>query len=242
MKTFRLILISACVIVLTNSCYFGDDDFFGCVKGDGDVRSEEFHLPTITGVKLRGIGEVIVRRGDTQEVIVETDDNLIEYLDTDINGGVWDIDFDRCVRNVTRLTVYITVPEIEKLIISGSGSIVGEDAFTGDDLETSVSGSGNIEFDFTGNTVDASVSGSGNIDLFGSADFMDVNISGSGDVRAFDLFTQECDVHISGSGDVRVNVEDFLKVRISGSGDVLYLGHPTLDVDITGSGSVIDRN
>jgi hypothetical protein len=242
MKTLKLGLISACVLVFASRCYFGDEDFFGCIKGDGDLRTEEFHLPTITGVKLSGIGEVIIRHGDTQKIIVETDDNLLDYLETDINGGVWDIEFERCIRNVTRLTVYITVPEIEKLIISGSGSIIGEDAFVGDELEATVSGSGNIDFDFTGNIVEASISGSGHIDLFGSADFMDVNISGSGDVRAFDLFTQECDVHNSASGDARVNVEDFLKVRISGSGDVLYIGNPTLDIDISGSGSVIDRN
>lgn len=242
MKHFKLLLLAASVIVLTNSCYFGDEDFFGCVKGNGDVRSDEFHLPNISGVKLEGIGEVIIRQGNTQEIIVETDNNLMDYLDTDVNGGVWDIEFERCVRNVTRLTVYITVPEIEKLIVSGSGSIVGEDAFAGDELETNVSGSGNIEFNFTGNVVEASVSGSGHIDLFGGAEFLDVNISGSGDIRAFDLVSQECDVHISGSGDARVNVEDFLKVRISGSGDVLYMGNPELDIDITGSGSVIDRN
>lgn len=242
MKAFKLLLISVSIMVFASGCYFGDEDFFGCVRGNGDIRSSEFFLPDITGVKLRGIGEVIVRYGDTQEIIVETDENLMQYLDTDVNGGVWDIDFDRCVRNVTRLTVFITVPEINKLIITGSGSIVGEDPFTGDELEVLVSGSGNIEFDFTGDIVDASIPGSGYIDLFGSADLMDVNISGSGDVRAFDLITQECDVHISGSGDLRTYVEDFLKVRISGSGDVLYKGHPTLDIDITGSGSVIDRN
>jgi len=219
MKALKYIFLSASIILLTNSCYFGDEDFFGCVRGNGNVRSEEFFLPTITGVKLQGIGEVIIRYGDTQEIIVETDNNLLDYLETNVNGGVWNIDFRRCVRNVSRLTVFITIPEIRKLIISGSGSIVGEDAFVGDALETTVSGSGNIDFDFTGNTLDANVSGSGHIDLFGAVELLDINISGSGDIRAFDLLAQECDVNISGSGDVRVNVEDFLKVRISGSGD-----------------------
>jgi len=242
MKTLKWILLSACVVVITNSCYFGDEDIFGCVRGDGNVRSEEFFLPPVTGVKLSGIGDVIIRYGDSQKIIVETDKNLLDYIETKVNGGVWNIEFSRCVRNVSQLTVFVTIPEVRKLTISGSGSIVGEDAFTGNTLETTVSGSGNINFEFTGNSMDANISGSGNIDLFGSVDLFDVNISGSGDVRAFDLLTQECDVHISGSGDARVNVEDFLKVRISGSGDVLYKGNPTLDIDITGSGSVIDRN
>lgn len=110
MKMLRFVLLSACVLVLTNSCYFGDEDFFGCVRGNGDVRTSEFYLPDITGVKLQGIGEVIIRQGNDQEILVETDENLMDYIETDVNGGVWDIDFQRCVRNVTRLTVYITVP------------------------------------------------------------------------------------------------------------------------------------
>jgi hypothetical protein len=242
MKTFRFALLSAAIAMVISSCYFDDDDFFGCVRGNGDVVSEEFFLPDINGVKLTGIGDVIIRHGDEQSIIVETDENLMQYIDTDVNGGVWEIDFDRCVRNVTRLDVYITIPEVRKLIITGSGTISGEDVFTGDELDASISGSGRIDFAFTGNAVDASVSGSGSIELEGDAEFMDVNISGSGDVHAFDLIVQECDVHISGSGDVRTYVEDFLKVRISGSGDVLYKGYPELDIDITGSGSVINRN
>jgi hypothetical protein len=242
MKALKWIVFSATILLLASGCYFGDEDFFGCVRGNGDLHSEEFYLPQFTGVKLDGIGEVIIRRGDDQRVIVETDRNLLDYIDTDVHNGLWTIDFERCVRRVTRLTVYITLPEVDRVIVSGSGSIVGEDLFFGDELEATLSGSGSIEFEFEGNKVDASIPGSGYIDLFGTTDFMDVYVSGSGDVRAFDMISQECDVFISGSGDVRVYVEEFLKVRISGSGDVLYKGHPDLDIDITGSGAVIDRN
>ena len=242
MKSIKFLLLGASFVLLAGGCYFGDDDPFGCVRGNGDVETEEFFLPDFSGVKLEGIGEVIIRKGDSQEVFVETDRNLMNYIDTDVHNGVWTIDFTRCVRNVTRLTVFITIPDVDKLIVTGSGSILGEDAFSGPELEVSLTGSGNIEFEFDGEIVEATISGSGVIDLFGSADFLDIRVSGSGDVRAFDMIAKECDIYISGSGDVRVHVEDFLKVRISGSGDVLYMGNPALDIDITGSGSVIDRN
>lgn len=242
MKILNFIVFSVAALTISSGCYFGDEDIFGCIRGDGDVHSETFYLPTISGVKLNGVGEVFIRYGDEQKVVVETDRNLLDHLETSVNNGLWTIEFDRCVKKITRLTVYITVPYVDRVIVSGSGSITGEDDFTGDELEVTLSGSGNIAFRFEGNKVDAALTGSGYIDLFGAADFMNVYVSGSGDVRAFDLLTQECDVYISGSGDVRVSVEDFLKVRISGSGDVLYKGHPELDVDISGSGSVIDRN
>lgn len=242
MKALKRIAIWAPVLFFASGCYFGDDDPFGCVRGNGDVHTEKFYLPAFTGVKLEGIGEVIIQRGDDQEVYVETDRNLLDYLETDVHNGLWTIGYERCVRNVTRLTVYITVPEMDRLIVSGSGSITGEDTFSGDELEVTLSGSGSIGFAYEGNIVDAVLSGSGYIDLYGSTDYMNVIVSGSGDVRAFDMVSHECDVYISGSGDVRVTVEDFLKVRISGSGDVLYRGHPQLDIDISGTGSVIDRN
>jgi hypothetical protein len=242
MQILKLISIGACVALLSTGCYFGDDDIFGCIRGNGDIHSEEFFLPEITGVKLSGVGDVIIRHGDAQEIIVETDQNLMTYVDRDVHNGLWTIDFDRCVKRLTRLTVYITVPNIKKVVISGSGSIRGLDVFNGPELDASLSGSGSIEFRYNADKIDAHISGSGNIDLYGTADFFNVNVSGSGDVRAFDMISQECDVFIAGSGDVRVTVEDFLKVRINGSGDVLYKGNPTIDVDISGSGSVINRN
>jgi hypothetical protein len=242
MQILKLISIGACVALLSTGCYFGDDDIFGCIRGNGDIHSEEFFLPEITGVKLSGVGDVIIRHGDAQEIIVETDQNLMTYVDRDVHNGLWTIDFDRCVKRLTRLTVYITVPNIKKVVISGSGSIRGLDVFNGPELDASLSGSGSIEFRYNVDKIDAHISGSGNIDLYGTADFFNVNVSGSGDVRAFDMISQECDVFIAGSGDVRVTVEDFLKVRINGSGDVLYKGTPIIDVDISGSGSVINRN
>jgi hypothetical protein len=242
MQILKVFSIGACVTLLASGCYFGDDDIFGCVRGNGDVHSEEFFLPEITGVKLSGVGEVIIRHADTQEIIVETDQNLMTYVDRDVHNGTWTIDFDRCVKKLTRLTVYVTVPEINKVNISGSGTIRGLDEFNGPELDATLSGSGSIEFRCNVDKLDANISGSGNIDLLGTANFMNVNLSGSGDVRAFDMLSQECDVFIAGSGDVRVTVDDFLKVRINGSGDVLYKGNPIIDVDITGSGSVINRN
>lgn len=242
MKTLKISAFTLALGMLLSGCYFGDEDIFGCIRGNGDVETEQFFLPQFTGVKLDGIGEVFVRYGDEQEVLVETDENLMNYLDTDVHNGIWTIDFDRCTRKITRLKVYITLPYVDRLIVSGSGSIVGEDVFEGDDLETTVSGSGSIDFHFEGTEVDATISGSGVIDLYGTSEFLEARISGSGNIRAFDMITQECDVYISGSGDLRTHVEDFLKVRISGSGDVLYKGHPQLDINISGSGSVLDRN
>ena len=227
---------------LTPGCHWGDDDIFGCVRGNGDVETEEFFLPEFSGIKLEGSGHVFIRQGATQEVLVQTDRNLIHYVDRDVHNGLWTIRFERCVNRVSELTVFITVPDVDRLIVSGSGTIKGEDPFSGFSLETNVNGSGHIEFEYTGQQAEATISGSGTIDLTGSVEFLDVNISGSGDLHAFDLLAQECEIHISGSGDARVHVEDFLKVRISGSGDVLYTGFPQLDVVISGSGSVIDRN
>ena len=241
MRNLSFLILGTCLVLLFSSCD-SDEDIFGCIKGNGDVDSREFFLADFTGVKLEGVGDVYISYGTEQKVIVETDENLMELLETHVHDGLWTIDFDHCIKKITELNIYITLPEIDRVILSGSGSIYGEDNFQGVDLEVILDGSGSIEFEFTGNNVDANLTGSGIIELFGATDFLDINLSGSGDVRAFEMPADECEVYISGSGDASVNVEDYLKVRISGSGDVLYKGFPQLDVDITGSGSVLNRN
>jgi hypothetical protein len=218
------------------------DDIFDCEKGTGGTVSEEFNLKSFDRIKLNCPAVVYLSQGDSQEVIVEGQQNIINLLDRDVKNGKWEIEFDRCVKNYERLYVYITVPDIEEIRIAGSGEVESMHTLIVENLDLKISGSGTMDLSVICNSIDGSISGSGNMHLEGEADYLDFLISGSGDLSAFNLFTLVTEVTISGSGDARVNVEDVLKVRISGSGDVYYRGYPDLDVRVSGSGDVYDRN
>ncbi|MFN7116575.1 MAG: head GIN domain-containing protein [Saprospiraceae bacterium] len=248
MKTIKHILIalfSASLLIFTPGCLFDfddDEDFFGCVNGDGSIVSEEINLRDFDGIDLRISADVYVRQGAEQRVVIEGQRNIIDEIERDVDNGIWEIETDRCIRSYDDLRIYITVPDVTLLRVSGSGDIVSENTLVVDDIELSISGSGTIDAALDADDINAKISGSGDILLEGEADQLVLTISGSGDFRAFNLPLRSANVTISGSGDVDVRVEDELDVRISGSGDVNYKGNPRVDARVSGSGRVVNAN
>lgn len=231
-------------LILGSGCGLADDEgLFNCIDGEGVITTEELLLEDFTKIELKISADIYLRQGDVQKVEVEGQQNVIYQLDLDVNGETWEIEFDDCVDNYESLKIYITMPEIKELKISGSGMIYGENELAVGDIRLRISGSGDIDLVLSGSTgIDTKISGSGKIKLQGIADEFKLRISGSGDYRAFDLETLYGEVNISGSGDAEVRALDELDVDISGSGDVYYKGTPELRTDVSGSGDVIDAN
>ena len=241
-KRILSVLTIATMFILTG-CYYDDDGgIFNCVNGSGPVETETLNLESFTGIRLDCSADVFITQGPEQEVFVKGQENIIDELELHVDDGVWEIDFDDCVRDYEELEIFITIPEIDYIRISGSGQVVGENTFTGEDIVLRISGSGDMDLGLDYDEIDAKISGSGEMEMEGFCDYFDFIISGSGDISAFDLEAQKGYVKISGSGRAEVTVLDVLDVDISGSGDVYYKGNPILNVDITGSGEVKDAN
>lgn len=244
-QIWLLALAGAAMLTTTPGCFIDVDDdenVFGCLIGSGPIVTEELDLPAFNGVELSISAQVFIRQGNEQSVTVEGKQNLIDELERDVRNGIWDIEFDRCVTNMDEMKIFITVPDLTSLKISGSGDIVSENTFVIGDIDLNISGSGTIDLGLEADDINARISGSGKINMEGIGDQLDLDVSGSGDLTAFGLTLRTADITISGSGDAEVFVTDTLLVRISGSGDVFYKGNPSVDVSISGSGRVVDSN
>jgi hypothetical protein len=245
MNKLHWIFLALITVIVTPSCFIDvddDDGFLGCVKGRGDLVTEELSLPDFNGIDLNLPAKVYVKYGPFQEVIVEGKQNIIDELEFDVRNGIWEIETDRCVNNIGDMKFFITLPDVALLRISGSGEIISENVLEVADIELLISGSGNMDIALETEYIDARISGSGNMRLQGVADELHFVISGSGNLRAFDLETRLADIIISGSGDADVTVIESLFVKISGSGDVRYRGFPVIDANISGSGRLINAN
>ncbi|AKD03886.1 head GIN domain-containing protein [Pontibacter korlensis] len=237
LKLPAMLLASVALLATITSC---DDDGF-CLKGEGDAESRTLELEPFRGVDVSGDTKVYIRRGSGQQVEVRGQGNILDELETDVQNGVWGIEFGRCLRKHETVEVYITVPELDQAHVGGSGAVTLEDVFETRNFETSVSGSGDILLRLVSEQVNARISGSGTIRAGGIAENQDISISGSGKYRAFDVNSRAVEVSVSGSGEVEVNVDEQLDVDISGSGRVYYTGNPSVNSSISGSGKVIKK-
>ncbi len=237
----------ALVLAMSSTgCYFGGDDdgggIFSCARGSGAIVTRTFDLSTFTGFEIKSDIDVYLRQGDAQSVEVEGKENLLDLLELDIQGKIWDIEFDRCVRDIGEFKVYITLPDINFIGVSGSGKVYSENQLESPEIELKISGSGDIDAAILVEKLDAKISGSGKIKLEGATNDFYLKISGSGDYDGFDLDSQTGTVKINASGDVEVYVMEELDVKINGSGDLSYKGFPLLNISINGSGDVVNAN
>ncbi|MCJ8166695.1 DUF2807 domain-containing protein [Pontibacter sp. E15-1] len=191
------------------------------------------------GVTVSGDMRVFIKKGSPQQVEVKGQPNVLDELETAVSGQVWDIAFARCLRNHQTVQVFITVPELRKAHIGGSGYVELEDRFKADDFDASVSGSGSMKLKLNTDRLTSRISGSGYIEASGKADRQEIAISGSGNQNSYGLTSKETEVEISGSGKAQVFVKDRLDVDISGSGRVLHKGNAKVNASVSGSGKVI---
>ena len=216
----------------------------GCIDGIGNVVNQDITLPgDITGFAMTIVADVVLTQGATQEVSISAQQNIIDNIETRVANGNWEIDFEQCANDYEDITIYITLPDLKDIVITGVGSVSATNTFTGlEELNITFTGSGDLTLDVEAQTINSSITGVGDIVLSGTTVDQSITISGVGNYHGFDLISETCTVMVSGAGNAEVSVTDDLNVTISGAGNVYYKGSPDLTVTISGTGNLIDSN
>ncbi len=210
-----------------------------CVSIDSIAQKETRDLPEFTMISFSISGHLYIRQGNKQSVVLEGDD--LDEIETEVSGSRLKIKRENSIWkwNNKRVDVYITLRKLEGVYVSGSGKVTGESKFVMEEMDISVSGSGNVELELEAGAIDTSISGSGKIKLEGNTKDIKISISGSGRMSAEDLRSERCKIRISGSGSCRIYVTEEIDARVSGSGNIYYRGNPDkVYRHASGSGSI----
>jgi len=212
----------------------------GVTPGDKKVTRE---VGSFTEIELSVAANLYLKQGNEHSLVLEGDEDELEDIETVVRGEKLKIKHKKPFHfgSNKRITIYVTLKEMEELSVGGSGRIEAETRIQADDLELNVSGSGDINIDqLEASSVESEISGSGDIRLAGKkqGNALDCDISGSGELHASGLMVSNAKLNLSGSGGCKVYVMDKLDVSISGSGKVRYKGEPRVNASISGSGRV----
>lgn len=184
---------------------------------------------------------LVLTQGTTQSVEIEGSSEFINDINKEVRNGSWEIYYKTRGRNYNppEINIYITVSNLNKVAVAGSGKIRSVNTFRTNEMDVEVSGSGQIALIAEVADLDIEVSGSGGVIMDGQTRELDVEISGSGKVNTTKLTAEQVEVAISGSGRAEVHANQQLDASISGSGKVAYTGSPSIQSNVTGSGSVL---
>ncbi|PKP30704.1 MAG: hypothetical protein CVT99_12095 [Bacteroidetes bacterium HGW-Bacteroidetes-16] len=230
-KMLYHLLTMIAVFVLTSATLHAEND--------ADVLIQDRQLPVFTSIKLLCSADLIIQQGNTQQVTVKADSDIIEFIETRVENGTLIVDFKRNnVFSVHEMEVHITMTNLEKIMSLGSGDIELEGGFKTSNLIVSLSGSGDFQADLQTQNMELEINGSGDAKFGEVRGSFKLSVSGSGDVEANGLQLETCMISGLGSGDISLsgNCID-LTMSQMGSGDINAYGLKSVNATVTNMGS-----
>lgn len=234
MKTNLSNLFAILILLFFISC-----DSMVQEHGNGNITSKEYKFDSFDKVDISGAFEVHLRKASTTGVTVTTDENLHEFIMSELDGDVLKIWSERNLDSDEPILLEVNYDKLQGVSVGGASSLEGQDQITGDYLRVEMSGAGSIDLDVSLKALRVSISGAGAMDIRGEVIEQYIDMSGAGSLEAFELKSQTCEIELSGVGGASVFVEKRLEATVSGVGGVSYKGDPENVIsNVSGIGSI----
>jgi hypothetical protein len=226
------------ILFLVTSC---SAIFNRATKGSGNVVIQDIKVGVFSEIEMGGVFNIILSQGTKEAVSIEADDNLLDLITAKVSEKKLIIDFKsgELIRDYTKLNVFITLVDINKLYANCVGNVSAPNPLSLESLILESSGVGDLNLVLDCNDLTIDKSGVGDITLSGQTNNFTINSSGVGDILALELDSKNVVINTSGVGDVQVNAGNSIDVNTSGVGDVEFIGDPRIEkINKNGVGNV----
>jgi len=236
MKNLKCFLVIILTLGIT-ACV--DGQIRRTVYGNNHVVKKERDAGNFSGLRVSSGIDVYLKQTDDESIVVEADENLHEYIQTEIRDGILNVYTEANIREAEMKRVYVTMRDINSLKTTSAGDIIGETPVKTEKLELSATSAGDIKLEVYAKEIEAHISSSGDVTLTGEVDILDATLSSAGDLNAFGLEVREAEVSASSAGDADISVSERLRARASSAGDINYRGNPKyIDAHSSSAGGI----
>ena len=192
------------------------------VKGSGKRELQKRQVASFSSISSEGAFTIEVTCQKDQSLEVEGDDNVLEYVATDVGSNILRLKNTKNYSTSEPVKFKISVPNLEGLSVNGAGHV-------------DVKGLNNDKFEIDTN-------GAATIVVSGNTKLIDVGANGAGKVDAENLHAARGVVDSRGVVRVDLDVANQLDVTIQGPSTVTYKGDPVINKTIHGPGKVERRS
>lgn len=239
MKNIKINLTGILVLVFLLTTSFASGCMMGSgIRGNGDVVKEERNIEAFDEIQISGAYTVYLTQGNTEKLVIEADENLIDLIITKVVDGKLKIYNKEDFRDPQKLDIYLTFVDIDELSASGAVEIESMNKFTLNELSLDASGATEIFLNIELKELNAELSGASEFEIVGFAKEVDIEISGASELDASDFKVEEMQIEISGAADAKVFATESLEINSSGASNIKYRGNPTINQRVSGASSI----
>jgi len=212
------------------------------VQGSGTLAVRTYEVSSFTRLHLSVRGTVRFVVGEEEKVEVETDDNLLDYLQVVNSGRTLYVTGENKLRApaFTALRVTVWLRQLKALNIATEGDMDCPDPLRLDaPLDLKIRANGNVGLWVEAPALTVDIASNGNVTLRGAAGEVQMKVSSNGDLAARELRAQHLRLRNSSNGNVEVWAEQSIELQHRANGYLHYGGPARLtDVQQHGTGPV----
>ena len=237
MKTFSKILFIFMIAVTS----------YGTVLAGNRNETQTRQIRGFNAIEVSTGIDLYLTMGNTEEVKVVADDDIIDDLITEVEGGTLKIYMKK--RNWFNWNsskhprkVYVTVKELNELSASSGSDVESTNTLKGESLEVSSSSGSDLEIEVLYKNLSVDTSSGSDAKLSGKVKTLRVDASSGSDINTGGLESVICYANASSGSDVTVSVSSELHADASSGSDINYHGNPQIrDIDESSGGDVNQR-
>ena len=238
MKT-TIKLFALFLFIGSTSCNL-NANFGNGIDGSGNVITEKRNInQEFTKITASTGVNVIVEQGSPTEVEVETDDNLIEYVVTEVENGTLKVKIEGNINLMTTINVRVKTKSISNLESSSGSSITSKNILNGTSIALKSSSGSEIDVELEYENVNCESTSGSDLKVSGKTLRLETKSSSGSEINASNLAAN--DVYAQSTSGSTTTVKPIVKLsaKASSGSSIDYVQEPkNVSKEETSGGSV----
>lgn len=198
-------------------------------------------LPSFNEVSVQQAIKVVLIPSDKEGIEIEAWNIELDKVLTEVSGEHLRIKLEPGRYNRAKVQVKVYYKKLSEISVSSAASLSSDHKLKSDQLDISVSSSGDITLDLAVRKLILSASSSGSMELSGKAETINGKVSSAGSISARELMGEEVSFSASSAGSAKFTVSQSIDASASSGGSIRYSGSPTKSNIKSSSGGDVKR-
>lgn len=239
MTTLSKIIVATLLSLSLFSCNF-DINYNNGVKGNGNVTTEERTInESFTSIKATEGLNVYLTQSDSESITVEADENLHEFIITEIKEGVLKIHTEESIGRSKSKKVLVSFKDISSITSTSGSDVYSTNSINTDELKLKTTSGSDMKLEVNTSILDCKSTSGSNLRLSGTTDKLFAEATSGSDIKAGDLKAESSQVKATSGADITINTSKKLTAKATSGGDIKYYGNPeTVEKSDGVSGSI----
>jgi hypothetical protein len=196
-------------------------------RGNGNVITKEIEVSSFLRLQLVVNGNVELIQSDEEKVVIETDENLMDYFEV-VNSGktlyitsgnkLW-------IPVFTKLTIRVYCRQLQSVYNASHGDVCcGNQLCCPETFEIKVHAHGDTSLNVKAPVVKLNCACHGDVSLKGECHELSVKNASHGDLDCKGMLSDITSLSNASHGDITLFSKEEISIKHAGHGDVLYYG------------------